>query len=116
MTANDIDSYLAGLEEPARGTLADLRRSILEVIPDCEQCLAYGLPGFKVRGKTVAGFAAFANHLSYLPHSGSVLSELAPDLVGYERTKGSLHFAVDHRLPPTLVRRLIEARLNQLPH
>jgi hypothetical protein len=30
------------------------------------------MPAFKVQGKTVAGFAAFKNHLSYLPHSESV--------------------------------------------
>jgi hypothetical protein len=25
------------------------------------------VPGFKIEGKTIAGFAAFKNHLSYLP-------------------------------------------------
>jgi hypothetical protein len=32
------------------------------------------VPAFVVNGKAVAGFAAFKSHLSYLPHSGSVLS------------------------------------------
>jgi hypothetical protein len=32
------------------------------------------MPAFKVHGKTVAGRAAFKNHLSYMPHSRSVLS------------------------------------------
>ena len=116
MTAQEIDAYLAALDEPARGTLDDLRRSILAVIPECEQGLAYGLPGFKVRGKTVAGFAAFKDHLSYLPHSGSVLAELAQELAGFESTKGSLHFTADHPLPAALVRTLIDTRLAQLPY
>jgi hypothetical protein len=33
-------------------------------------------------GKTVAGSAAFRNHLSYLPLSGSVLPQLADELEG----------------------------------
>ena len=41
------------------------------------------VPGFKVAGKTIAGFAAFKGHLSYLPHSGSVFPELSEELAGY---------------------------------
>ena len=62
----------------------------------------------------VAGFAAFKNHLAYLPHSGSVLAELADELAGYEYTSGSLHFAIDEPLPDDLVGRLVEAKLAQL--
>ena len=72
MSAQEIDQYLEALEEPKRGTLALLRQRILDVLPDAEQGMSYGVPSFKVRGKTVAGFAAFKDHLSYLPHSGSV--------------------------------------------
>ena len=114
MAADDIDGYLASVEEPKRSTLQALRRSILDVVPEAEQCISYGMPAFKVQGKTVAGFAAFKDHLSYLPHSGSVLSELGDDLAGFASTKGSLHFAVDQPLPDSLVRRLVETRMRQL--
>ena len=86
----------------------------IAVAPEAEQGLSYGMPAFRIQGKTVAGFAAFRNHLSYLPHSGSVLVELADELSGYERTKGSLHFQIDEPLPTSLVRRLIRARMNEL--
>lgn len=75
MTKLDVEEYLAALEETKRNTLEKLRRRILQVIPDAEQCISYGMPAFKVEGKVIAGFAAFKNHLSYLPHSGFVLSE-----------------------------------------
>ena len=88
MAAEDIDGYLASLEEPKRSTLEALRRSILDVVPEAEQCISYGMPAFKVQGKTVAGFAAFENHLSYLPHSGSVLGELGTDLAEECRSLG----------------------------
>jgi uncharacterized protein YdhG (YjbR/CyaY superfamily) len=113
MAPKDIDSYLASVEEPQRSTLEVLRRSILDVVPDAEQCISYGMPAFKVHGKTIAGFAAFKNHLSYLPHSGSVLGEIADDLAGYRSTKGSLHFATDQPLPDDLVRRLVETKMRQ---
>jgi uncharacterized protein YdhG (YjbR/CyaY superfamily) len=94
--------------------LEELRRSILEVIPDAEQCISYGVPAFKVHGKAVAGFAAFKNHLSYLPHSGSVLAQLGDDLAGYTSTKGALHFGVDKPLPRALVAKLVVTRMRDL--
>jgi uncharacterized protein YdhG (YjbR/CyaY superfamily) len=110
----EIDAYLAGLEDPKRTTLSTLRQTILDVIPDAEQCIAYGMPAFRLRGKVIAGFAAFTNHLSYLPHSGSVISELPDDLAGYVTTAGSLHFAVDAPLPRALVEKLIAVRLQEV--
>jgi uncharacterized protein YdhG (YjbR/CyaY superfamily) len=113
LSAKDIDDYLDSLQEPKRATLARLRLMILEVLPDAEEGISYGVPAFKVRGKTVAGFAAFKNHLSYLPHSGSVFPELREQLVGYSTSSGALRFAIDEPLPRLLVEKLIAERLRQ---
>ena len=114
MSSREVDRYLATLDEPKRSTLEALRRSILDVVPDAEQCISYGVPAFKVRGKTVAGFAAFKRHLSYLPHSGSVLPALGDDVTHFDQTKGSLHFAIDKPLPKRLVKKLVATRMRQL--
>ncbi len=114
MASSDIDGYLAGVDEPGRSTLQELRRCIMAVAPDAEECLAYGAPAFKIGGKTIAGFAAFKHHLSYLPHSGSVLATVAAQLEDYTATKGSLHFPADHPLPRELVELLVKTRLREL--
>jgi uncharacterized protein YdhG (YjbR/CyaY superfamily) len=111
MPAKEVDQYLQALEEPKRSTLESLRRTILEIVPEAEEVISYRVPAFRVGGKTVAGFAAFKNHLSYLPFSGSVLPQIAGDLEGYTMTKSALHFPVDSPLPKTLVKKLISARL-----
>ena len=113
MSADDVDAYLRGIEEPKRTTLEALRRTILEIVPNAQQVISYGLPAFRVEGKIVPGFGAFQSHLSYLPFSGSVLSSIARDLEGYTMTKSALHFAVDRPLPKNLVRKLIDVRLAQ---
>jgi uncharacterized protein YdhG (YjbR/CyaY superfamily) len=114
MTPRGIDEYLAALDEPKRTTLRELRKTILGIIPNAEECISYGMPAFRLEGKVIAGFAAFKNHLSYLPHSGSVLGELSNDLAGYENTSGSLHFPIDQPLPKALVKKLIASRLNEV--
>lgn len=114
MAAEDVDAYLRGLEEPKRRTLEALRRTILEVLPAAEQVISYRVPTFRVGGKAVAGFAAFRRHLSYLPFSGSVLSQLGDELDGYTMTKSSLHFPIDQSLPKALVEKLIAVRLDEV--
>jgi len=114
MTRRDIDRYLATLTEPKRSTLEAVRRSIMEVVPEAEQCISYGMPAFKVEGKAVAGFAAFKNHLSYLPHSSSVFSMLPDETAPYKASKGALQFAIDTPLPKRLVKKLVIARMREL--
>ena len=73
------------------------------------------MPAFRLQGQIVAGFAAFQNHLSYLPFSGGVLPQLSDELGGYTMTKSALHFPVDQPLSKQLVEKLIAARLAELP-
>ena len=114
MSREEIDRYLANLDEPKRTTLEQLRRTILRIVPDAEQGLSYRVPAFRVEGRVIAGFAAFKNHLSYLPFSGSVINQLPSDLAGYGGTKSSLHFPVDKPLPTDIVKKLIETRLREV--
>jgi uncharacterized protein YdhG (YjbR/CyaY superfamily) len=114
VSAEEVDEYLRSIEEPKRTTLQGLRRTILEVVPEAEQVISYRVPAFRVRGKDIAGFAAFKDHLSFLPFSGSVLGRLADELDDYTMTKSSLHFPVDRPLPKAIVEKLIAARLAEV--
>lgn len=113
VSSSDIDDYLSRLEEPKRSTLRQLRRTLLDVVPLAEEGISYGLPAFRVDGTVIAGFAAFKNHLSYLPHSGSVFPEMRDDLAGYETSSGALRFPVDTPLPGDLVEKLVTVRMAQ---
>lgn len=115
MSSNEIDRYLDELDEPKRTTLEHLRRTILELVPGAEQGMSYGVPAFRVDGKVIAGFSAAKSHLSYLPHSGSVLGTIqSSDLGDRTASKGALKFAIDEPLPHDLVAKLIAARLAEV--
>ncbi len=114
MPPSVIDAWLADIAEPRRSALEALRRTIRTVVPDAVECLSYGMPCFKVRGKAVAGFAAFKQRNSYFPFSGATLATLATELTAYSKTKSALHFPVDGGLPADLVRQLIQARLAEI--
>lgn len=109
-----VDDYLAKAPQPHCKTLAALRRTIHRFLPRAEESIAYGMPCFKVDGKGVAGFAAFASHCTYFPMSGSVVDVLKRDLAAYQVSKGGVQFAPDDVLPPRLIKKLITVRLEEL--
>jgi uncharacterized protein YdhG (YjbR/CyaY superfamily) len=113
MSSAEIDDYLNGLDEPKRSTLQQLRKTILELVPDAEQGIYYTMPAVWLNGKAIAGFAAFKNHLSYLPHSGSVISALDSEIAQFKTSKGALQFPIVTPLPKHIVERLLTTRIAQ---
>lgn len=114
MATADVDKFFATVEEPKRSTLEEMRRRILEVVPDAEQTIKYGMPAFTKDGWCFACIAPFKNHINWSPYSGKVLAQLEQQLQGYAVSKGSMQFAIDKPLPKTLVKKLIKVRLAEI--
>ncbi len=111
-----LDAYLSAVkDERSRAALERLRRTILAAAPGAEECISYGMPAFRVGGRVVAGFQATSTGCSYYPFSGSTLDGLGDALAGFSRTRSALHFDAARPLPAALVRRLVRARLAELP-
>ena len=108
--ARDIDEYLATVPEDAKAALERLRKIIKSAAPKATETISYQIPTFKHEGGLV-GFAAFKNHCSFFPMSGTIAGELAASLKGYATTKGSIHFTASKPIPATLVRRIVRARI-----
>lgn len=110
-----IDDYLAGVAEPHLSSLNALRNTLAELIPEAEEVISYSMPGFRVEGGVVAGFAAFRNHVSYFPHSGNIVPQLSPqDLVGLDGKEGTLRFQPGQVLPRHIVEKLVTLRLQEI--
>ena len=113
-TPKSIDDYLKGIPNDRRKALKDLRKKILAVIPDAEECISYRMPAFRFDGTVVAGFLATSKGCSYFPFSGSTLKTLGQLVSRYDQSKGSLHFSSERPLPLTLVRKLIKTRIAEI--
>jgi uncharacterized protein YdhG (YjbR/CyaY superfamily) len=106
-----IDEYLAGASPSSRALLQKLRKTIHAIVREVEECISYGMPAFRHRGKIIAGFQATSKGCSYYPFSGRTLKTLADEIEGYSKTKSALHFGPDKPLPASLVRKLLNARI-----
>src|SRR4030088_1765093 len=107
-----VDEYLAGVPEPARGTLKKIRAAIRSAVPrETTEAISYGIPAFKYKGSLV-WFAAFSNHCSLFP-TASVIEAFKNELKGLSTSKGTIQFPTDKPLPVALVKKLVKARIAQ---
>lgn len=100
---------------PQRRTMLAMRKTILEIIPDAEEVVSYGMPAFKIEGNIVAGILHAKNHVGYYPFSGSVLRLFPQDLKNLSHTKSAIHVPINKPLSKTLIKKLIRARISQCP-
>lgn len=107
-----IEQYLAGVSGEKRAALQALRRSIRTAAPRAEECIAYGVPAFRLDGRFLVAFAAAANHCAFYP--GAVLHDIMPELRGFRTLKGTIRFQPGRPLPAALVRKLVRARVARL--
>jgi uncharacterized protein YdhG (YjbR/CyaY superfamily) len=109
----DIDEYLAGVPEPARSTLQKVRAAIRAAVPtESTESIGYRIPTFQYKGALVA-FAAFSDHCSFFPMSGSVIEKFESELKGFHTSKGTLQFPLDKPLRAALVKKMVKARVAQ---
>ena len=92
--------------------MLEMRTRILEIVPDAEEVVSYGMPAFKVDGTVIAGLLANKSHVGYYPFSGSILKLFPEDLAKYKTTLSAIHIPVDKPLPKTLIKKLLKARIN----
>jgi uncharacterized protein YdhG (YjbR/CyaY superfamily) len=113
--SGDIETYIAAVPEPNQTALRQLREIIAcAVPPEAVEVISYGIPAFAL-AKPFFGYAAFKNHLSVLPFSGSLFNSFGEELKPYARTKSSLHLPFDKPLPAPLIRKLVRARIASIP-
>src|SRR6266487_369187 len=106
-----IDEYLASVSPDQRALLQKLRKTIREVAPKAEECISYGIPAFRLNGRSLVFFGAWANHCSFYPGSSTTLKKFRGDLKDFQITKGTIRFSPDNPLATTLVKKLVKARI-----
>ncbi len=109
-----VDKYLKELPEPQKTTLTKLRKTIKKIEPKAKEVISYNMPAFKIEEGIICGFLSAKKHCSYFPFSGKVLPELKEELKDYDKSTGTLRFAIDKPLPEKLVKKLISVRKKQL--
>jgi uncharacterized protein YdhG (YjbR/CyaY superfamily) len=108
--AESCDDYLAHLNADKRRVLEKLRKDIKAAAPKAEECMSYGIPGFRLNGKLLVSYGAAAKHCAFYP--GSIAREFAEELKDYDTSgKGTIRFSAEKPLSAALVRKIVTARI-----
>lgn len=106
-----MDEHLARLPERARAAMEKLRTTIGAAAPGATETISYRMPAFKDGGRIVVWYAAFKDHCSVFPASEAVVEALGDELTPHLSGKGTIRFDLDRRIPTTMVRKIVKARL-----
>lgn len=105
-----FETYLARLPEEQRAALERIRALVHATVPGVEEGFGYGLPTFRLRGKTLLHIGATAKHCAIY----GAVGDFAAELTKYDVSKGTIRFQPDAPLPLALLRRLVKARVARL--
>jgi uncharacterized protein YdhG (YjbR/CyaY superfamily) len=106
-----IDEYVASVRPEQRAALQKLRQTIRAAVPSAKECISYGIPAFRVNGRSLVFIGAWADHCSFYPGSSATLNKFQKYLKDFATSKGTIRFTPDKPLPVTLVRKLVKARI-----
>ena len=78
-----VADYLAGVDKDKRAALVRLREVIRAAAPEAEECIAYGIPAYRVQGKVTVALGTGRNHCAF--YTGSTpLEKYKRELARYE--------------------------------
>jgi uncharacterized protein YdhG (YjbR/CyaY superfamily) len=106
-----IDEYLVSVNAYHRDALQKIRETVHAVAPNANECIRYGIPAFRMNGRSLVFFGAWANHCALYPGSSATLKNFRNELRDFQTSKGTLRFSPCKPLPVALVKRLVKARI-----
>ena len=109
--AKDVDEYIAKAPKEVRGNLKELRAIIKSVAPKAEERISYGMPYYGYKGRLVY-FAFAKKHIGlYVPPP--IIEEHKKELKNYETAKATVRFPLNKKLPLSLIKKLVKARVKK---
>ena len=91
-----------------------MRAAIRSALPkEATEVISYRIPAFRYK-RVLVWYAAFSDHCSFFP-TAAVIESFKNELKAYPLSKGTIQFPTDKPLPAALVKKMVQARLAQLP-
>ena len=109
-----VDDYFESLDPDSRTAFEHIRSLALDIVPEAEQGMSYGMAALRYKQKPLLGFVATQRHLSVFPFSSRVVEEVSDRLSGFKLSKGTIRFTVDRALPDDVVRDVVRLRVEEI--
>ncbi|MCW5875872.1 MAG: DUF1801 domain-containing protein [Anaerolineales bacterium] len=108
-----VDEYIQTFPEEVQSVLQQVRETIQKAAPKAEQAISYGIPAFKLNGKTLIFFAGAKKHVSIYPYYNE-MNDAFPEANAYKQSgKGTIQFPLNKAMPLDLIAKIVKFRLQQ---
>jgi uncharacterized protein YdhG (YjbR/CyaY superfamily) len=108
--AKNVDEYVAAQPKAVQSILNKFRSTIKAAAPGAEEVISYQMPAYKYNGMLVF-FAAWKTHIGLYP--AGAMKAFEKELEGYERSKGTIKFPLDKRIPYGLISKIVKSRITE---
>ena len=107
MTKENHDAYIAAAPEQFRVMLGQLRTVLSRVLPNAEEVMKYGVPGFQIEETIVVGYAAFSKQCGLYIDPGAI-ADHADEIASLKlkATKTGVTFSISKPITSELVEKL----------
>jgi uncharacterized protein YdhG (YjbR/CyaY superfamily) len=107
MTKENHDAYIAAAPEQFRVMLGQLRAVLSRVLPNAEEVMKYGMPGFQIEETIVVGYAAFSKQCGLYIDPGAI-ADHADEIASLKLkpTKTGVTFSISKPITSELAEKL----------
>ncbi len=108
-----VDEYIKTFPKDVQIILEKVRQSIREMAPEAVEAISYGIPTFKMNGRSLVHFAAWKNHIGFYPIP-TATKAFHKELSAYKQGKGSVQFPLDNPIPHDLIKKIVVFRVAEI--
>jgi uncharacterized protein YdhG (YjbR/CyaY superfamily) len=109
--SDSVGAYIAAAPKEVQARLRQFRAIIREVAPTAVESISYQMPFYDYKGR-LAWFGLAKAHIGFYLRP-PVIEEHRKELADFATTKSAVHFPLDEKIPVSLVRRLVKARMKK---
>jgi uncharacterized protein YdhG (YjbR/CyaY superfamily) len=110
-----VDEYISVYPEEVQKRLMDIRQAVMKAVkksaPQTVEKIGYGMPSYSFKG-VLLYFAAHTNHIGFYP-GPSAIEAFKKDLTDYERSKGTVQFPHNKKIPLGLITEIVHFKIRE---
>jgi uncharacterized protein YdhG (YjbR/CyaY superfamily) len=107
-----VDEYINSFPSDIQEKLKLLRQTIMKSVPQAQERISYAMPSYHYHGRLVY-FAAWKNHIAIYAIFAPVRMKFESELKDYEKSKGTIQFPLDKKIPYGLIEKLVQAQASE---
>ena len=114
MRSSEVSEVISSFPKRQAHSLKCVRASVSQLLPGAQECIAWGMPSFRIDGDIVLSFQGFNNHNSLFPGSGAIFSGMKDGLEKYSVSKGTLQCGKEETFPKKLIKQIVDHRVEEI--